>query len=476
MYLEELIGKQVFEDVTHEYKARLDREDVVGWLKTIAGFANNQGGELFIGVEDKTGKLIGFDKTSADNERNFLNNKINEHLFPRPNISITFPSYEIRGTTRYLILVRVSSDSIKPVILKYNSIPAIYIRREGFTNGASYEEIIEMAKQNITGYDVLPTTIKYEKDNFSQLFSAFSSQNDGAILTEKKLQSMGFFDSNMFLKNGSLLFSDNAKGLATIQCSMFKGTNRGDDRIISISKFDGSLLAGIKFAMDFIISRENHTFIKNDFGRKNIDSYPTRAVLEGVVNAFAHRDYTLTGTQIQIDMFSNRLEISSPGSFYLQDKIQVTYDLSNIISKRRNTLICDILVALKLMEAAGTGFDKILEDYKDQEDQFRPFVSSYSDHFTLTLPDLTNRGFIEKANIDFPYIEDVNEEYASQILSFCLTEPKKYSQIASHLMLSDSSYFRSKIVQPLIKGGLLLSKKDKGSTYLIANKEKVKLK
>ena len=127
MYLEELIGKQVFEDVTHEYKARLDREDVVGWLKTIAGFANNQGGELFIGVEDKTGKLIGFDKTSADNERNFLNNKINEHLFPRPNISITFPSYEIRGTTRYLILVRVSSDSIKPVILKYNSIPPIYI-------------------------------------------------------------------------------------------------------------------------------------------------------------------------------------------------------------------------------------------------------------------------------------------------------------------------------------------------------------
>ncbi|MDD5973042.1 ATP-binding protein [Bullifex sp.] len=147
MCLKDLIGKQIFEDVTHENKARLDREDIVGWLKTIAGFANNQGGELFIGVEDKSGKLIGFDKSSADNERNFLNNKIKEHLFPRPIITITFPSYEIRGTTRYLILVKVSPDSNKPVILKYNGVPAIYIRREGFTNGASYEEIIEMAKK-----------------------------------------------------------------------------------------------------------------------------------------------------------------------------------------------------------------------------------------------------------------------------------------------------------------------------------------
>lgn len=139
-------------------------------------------------------------------------------------------------------------------------------------------------------------------------------------------------------------------------------------------------------------------------------------------------------------------------------------------------MIFDILVALKLMEAERTGFDKILEDYKDQEDSFRPFVSSYSDHFTLTLPDLTNNGFINKANIDFPYIEDVNEEYATQILSFCLTEPKKYRQIASHLLLSDSSYFRAKIIQPLINGGLLISRKNKGSTYLIANREKVKLR
>lgn len=44
-------------------------------------------------------------------------------------------------------------------------------------------------------------------------------------------------------------------------------------------------------------------------------------------------------------------------------KIGKTYDLSGIISKRRNELIAGVLVACNVMEAAGTGFDKIAEEY-----------------------------------------------------------------------------------------------------------------
>ena len=47
-----------------------------------------------------------------------------------------------------------------------------------------------------------------------------------------------------------------------------------------------------------------------------VDAYPARALFEGIINAIAHRDYFLDGTQIQVDMFKNRLEISSPGSFF----------------------------------------------------------------------------------------------------------------------------------------------------------------
>lgn len=72
MYLEELIGDITLESELLECKSRLNRNDIVGWLKSIAGFANAGGGEFYIGVEDKTNKLIGFERKEADNERVFL--------------------------------------------------------------------------------------------------------------------------------------------------------------------------------------------------------------------------------------------------------------------------------------------------------------------------------------------------------------------------------------------------------------------
>lgn len=145
MYLEELIGNVQLENDKFECKSRLNREDVVGWLKSIAGFANALGGEFYIGVEDKTNKLIGFSRTEADNERNYFNNQVNEHLSPRPQMKISFLSYEVKGNERFVIRVNIPESVVKPVILKYKNIPSIFMRRDGFTNGATYEEIIEMS-------------------------------------------------------------------------------------------------------------------------------------------------------------------------------------------------------------------------------------------------------------------------------------------------------------------------------------------
>lgn len=156
MYLEEIITDVKLESDKFECKARLNREDVIGWLKTIAGFANAGGGEFYIGVEDKTNKLIGFNRIEADNERNYFNNKVNEHLVPRPQMQISFARYEIKEKERFIIRVNVEESVVKPVILKYKNIPSIFMRRDGFTNGATYEEIIEMSiKSKNTQYDIL---------------------------------------------------------------------------------------------------------------------------------------------------------------------------------------------------------------------------------------------------------------------------------------------------------------------------------
>ncbi len=477
MYLEELVDGIKLENEKTECKAKLNKEDVVSWLKTIAGFANAYGGDFYIGVEDKTNKLIGLDRKEADNERNYLNNQINEHLVPRPKISIEFINYKVREKELFIIHVNVPESKIKPIILKYKNIPSIYMRRDGFTNGATYEEIIEMSvKSNNTQYDIMMSDIKYDSKNYSDLREFYAEHNFGKRLTEKKLQSMGFYDKDGFLANGALLFSDGYNEKKTeIQCSLFSGFNKGSERIVTINRFNGNIIAGIKYIMEFVNQRMNHSMVKLNDSRKNIDAYPERSLFEGVINAVAHRDYYLDGTQIQVDMFKDRLEISSPGGFYRGDRIGKTYDLSGIISKRRNELITEVLVNCNVMEAAGTGFDKIVEEYSGQDEKHRPYIYSSSDHFTLVLPDLTYKEGIRDNNIAeiiYPPIPNATS-HDEKVLSFCYYRAKKTSEIADYLNMSDSSYLRKQILGNLVNNGYLESDKHSGSTYYKTNHDVV---
>lgn len=478
--MEEIIGDVILESDKFECKSMLNREDVIGWLKTIAGFANASGGEFYIGVEDKTNKLIGFDRKAADNERNYFNNQVNDHLTPRPQMKISFVRYDIRNSERFIIRVTVPESLVKPVILKYKNIPSIFMRRDGFTNGATYEEIIEMSiKSKNTQYDVLVSDVKYNPEKFSMLRDFYREHNEGRELKEKALQSMGFYDEEGYLLNGAALFLDDYKDKKTeVQCSVFNGFNKGSERIVTINRFNGNITSTISYIMDFVNQRMNHSMVKLNDVRKNIDAYPKRALFEGVINAIAHRDYYLDGTQIQVDMFKDRLEISSPGGFYRGEKLGKTYDLSGIISKRRNELITNVLVSCNVMEAAGTGFDKITEEYETADEIHKPYICSSSDHFTLVLPDLTYVNGVEDNSVPILTFVPVPEgtELDEKVLSFCYYQAHKVSEIAKYLGISDSTYLRKQVLGNLEVNGYLEKSKLSRAVYYKTNPDMVILR
>ena len=459
MYLEEIVSGIQLENDKFECKAILNRDDVVGWLKSIAGFANASGGDFFIGVKDKTNQLVGFDRKAADNERNYFNNQVNEHLTPRPQMKISFIRYDVSGDERFIIRVAVEESAVKPVILKYKNIPSIFMRRDGFTNGATYEEIIEMSvRSKNTQYDILVSDVKYDPDKLSSLRTFYAEHNKGKQLSEKMLRSLGFINEEGYLLNGAVLFLDDYKEKKTeVQCSVFSGFNKGSERIVTINRFNGNIVLTIEYIMEFVNQRMNHGIVKLNDTRINIDAYPQRALFEGIVNAVAHRDYYLDGTQIQVDMFRDRIEISSPGGFYRGEKLGKTYDLSGIISKRRNELITGVLVACNVMEAAGTGFDKIVEEYANADHAHKPYIYSTSDHFTLVLPDLTYENGIEDEMIPtltYPPIQH-GTELDERILQFCYYKARKVSEIAKYLGISDSTYLRKKVLGNLEENGYL---------------------
>lgn len=283
MYLEELLNKDILEDDKIECKQSLNRIDVLDWLKTIAGFSNADGGTMYIGVADKTNKLIGFSKEEVDGEKNYFNNQLNEHLFPRPFVKISFLPYEINNNTRYIIKIDIPSATFKPVIVNYNDSSSIYMRRDAYTNGATYEEIIEMSNQNkYVQFDTSFSDEKFKFDDFKTLREFYAKHNDGKQLKEKALLSKGFYNEEGYLSNGALLFKDDYDGDKSLaQCSLFSGFSRGSERIVTINKYNGNLINVLEKMLEFVEQRMNHSLIKKDTGRINLDAYPKRALFEG---------------------------------------------------------------------------------------------------------------------------------------------------------------------------------------------------
>lgn len=479
MFLEGIIPGVSLETENTELKERLNHEDILSWLKTVAGFANAEGGDLYIGVKDDH-TLAGYTRKEADKERNYFNNQVNEHLIPRPLLHISFPSYQTKSGERYIIHVQIPSSEIKPVVLNYKGVPSIFMRRAGFTNGATYEEIINMSiHSKDTQYDSMYTDIPYKRSEFTSLFDFCKEHTNGKTLTDKALASIGFFNQDKILSNGAVLFKDNYKGGKTaVLCSVFSGFTKGSERVVTVNRFSGNITDTIRYMMEFAEQRMNHSLIKLSDRRVDVDAYPSRALFEGIINAVAHRDYYLDGTQIQMDMFKDRLEISSPGSFYRGASIQKTYNLSSVISKRRNEVICGVLVACKVMEASGTGFDKIVEDYADADQNHKPYIYSSSDHFTLVLPDLTYEPGIEDS--ETYQVESIpvpnGTKHDEKVLGYCYAAARSTAEIANYLGVSNSTYLRKRVLENLVNNGYLKALRKGKTVYYSTDKDKVRLK
>ena len=117
--------------------------------------------------------------------------------------------------------------------------------------------------------------------------------------------------------------------------------------------------------------------------REEKTDYPREAVREALVNAIIHRDYQIIGSEIHVDMYDDRLEISSPGGMITGSKVQ-DLDLMKIPSIRRNNVISDLFSRLHLMERRGSGITRILRTYENFEK--KPIFFSDSTQFLVVLP------------------------------------------------------------------------------------------
>lgn len=114
--------------------------------------------------------------------------------------------------------------------------------------------------------------------------------------------------------------------------------------------------------MGFVKRNMKTRWKKTANSRIEMLDYCERSVFEALVNALIHRDYLILGSEVHVDIYDDRLTISSPGGMADGTRIQER-DISNISSTRRNPVLADIFGRLGYMERQGSGFKKITEAY-----------------------------------------------------------------------------------------------------------------
>ena len=155
--------------------------------------------------------------------------------------------------------------------------------------------------------------------------------------------------------------------------------------IVPLLSAEGEVLEGglVGQAMEFV-QRNTRVESRIDDGGRRHDrrSYPVEAVREALVNAIAHRDYTITVTDIELSIYSDRLEVISPGN--LPNTVTVE-KMKSGYRAARNELIKEVLRDYRYIEATGLGVPRKIIRGMLEHNGKEPDLVEEDDRFTVRL-------------------------------------------------------------------------------------------
>ena len=474
MNIHDLFPEIVFETTTIEFKQFLNEKSPLPWLKTVDTFANTAGGQLYIGVKDD-GALSGFPHDLVDGIVLSFQRIVKEHFKAPLAFSFTYPSYREDGEERYLVVVSVPRSPMRPLILSYEGNSLVFVRHEAKNSAATYELIREMiVSSEYIPYDSQDTGVPFDPARFSRLDSRYREAR-GKPLTEKVLQSWGFLSPKRTLTRGGALFADDCRDpITTVRACEWAGLDKTGDFLIEPTSFEGPLFDVVDFIVSYIEKRTIALYEKRPSGAKESRPYPARSVFEAAVNAIAHRNYYEFGQEILVDLFPNRLEILSPGSLPSGELLTHELNLSRINVTHRNPVISRVFVGLQMMECEGSGFEKILDEYRGAGETLAPFLDATGSYVRITLPNPRTPGIEDAPSPEITHLLIEGEKpMDAKILSLCYYAPRSMEEIAVHVDRSVSTKFRKDVIGRLVDQGFLLLKKEGKRNLYRANPAKV---
>ena len=359
MELENLIA----ECTAYDFKLMLEEKKPKSWLKSVSAFANGLGGSLFFGVDDD-GILKGLDNVQYVCET--ISSKIRDYMDPLPDVEM-IPH---RIDNLDILQLKINTGSYTPYYYVGDGQRIAFVRVGEESLPATAEQMLRLVlKGSNKTYDSLHTDYNAEDYSFTILANTFKTRTSQEW-NKKYLLSFGLVTNTGTLTHAGALFADDCPlWQSRLYCTRWDGKTKGD--AINDAEFTGNVLMLLREAMNFVKSNTKKGWEKLPNGRKNKPEYAERAVLEAMVNHFIHRDYTVMGGEVHLDIYDDRLAVTSPGGMYNGMLIQ-DLDIADVSSERRNPILANVMAQLDYMEKRGSGLTRIcnetqaLDGYKDE--------------------------------------------------------------------------------------------------------------
>lgn len=328
---------------------------------TLAAMANSHGGTLLIGI-GPTNKVDG-----VKNVRGTIDQLLETALSLDPPLIIPIPQvFTVEGKS----IINVKIPHGMPNVYSQDG---RYVRRDGVKNiGIKPPDLRRLIiERGVSSFEaeVMPTATLDEIDwdkvrNYARQLSALGSEEDLQRLLERR-GCLARYDGQLYpTRAGILLFGKDpqrhVRG-SEITAARFAGETMSDKfhREDILGTLPDQIRRAETFLTDYL---RKGVQLSNKMARTEQLEYPMEAARELVVNAVAHRDYSINGDGIRLFIFRNRMEVSSPGGL----AGPVTVD--NIKDERfsRNPIIVQVLADMGFIERLGYGVDRVIDLMREQ--------------------------------------------------------------------------------------------------------------
>lgn len=471
-YLKKSLSKIPCELNELDWKSKLT-DNTDKFARHLSAFSNCNGGGYFVFGIDDDGKILPeFSKSEIDEILQRIGNIGNNNM----NVSLTIDHAIITYEGINLLIVHVPENENKPIHLRGKDImESSYKRTSGQTVKMSTAEVkallaysLNISFEDQIAHIGLTRENVLNNLNYPDYYRLLSKNQPGSLdqvitdFIEEGFIKKSINESYKITNLGGILFAKRINDLNSIKRKPIRVIiYKGQNKIEALKEMEGKkgYASGFEGLIAYIMDKFSVNEVIVNSLRTEVKMYPEIALREFIANALIHQDFSLTGTGVMVEIFTDRIEITNPGVPLID-----TNRFIGANPKSRNETLASMMRRLRICEERGSGVLRAvsaIETYQLPAPKFEK-----GDDYTKVVI------YSHKRWKDMDRDDKIRACYQHTVLEYLTNRKVSNNSIRKRFNIKDEKHtIASRIISDTIEAGLIKlgnpeSKSKKHATYI----------